>query len=48
MTEINIALNKKANQLAHHLQSLSVKPEELVGIYIERSLEMVTGLLGIL
>ncbi|NET13338.1 MAG: amino acid adenylation domain-containing protein, partial [Okeania sp. SIO1H6] len=41
-------LNAKANQLAHYLQSLGVKPETLVGICVERSLEMVVGLLGIL
>jgi len=41
-------LNAKANQLAHHLQSLGVGPEGLVGICVERSLEMVVGLLGIL
>ncbi|KST65076.1 non-ribosomal peptide synthetase [Mastigocoleus testarum] len=41
-------LNQRANQLAHHLQSLSVKPEVLVGICVERSIEMVVGLLGIL
>ncbi|NEO64229.1 MAG: AMP-binding protein, partial [Moorea sp. SIO4G2] len=41
-------LNQKANQLAHHLQSLGVGPEVLVGICVERSLEMVMGLLGIL
>jgi len=41
-------LNAKANQLAHYLQTLGVKPEVLVGIYIERSVEMVMGLLGIL
>jgi len=41
-------LNCRANQLAHHLQSLGVKPEVLVGICVERSLEMVIGLLGIL
>ncbi|MBD2418345.1 AMP-binding protein, partial [Anabaena cylindrica FACHB-243] len=41
-------LNTKANQLAHYLQKLGVKPETLVGICIERSLEMVVGLLGIL
>ncbi|BAZ33597.1 amino acid adenylation domain-containing protein (plasmid) [Cylindrospermum sp. NIES-4074] len=41
-------LNQKANQLAHHLQTLGVKPEFLVGICVERSLEMVVGLLGIL
>ncbi|NEP86223.1 MAG: amino acid adenylation domain-containing protein [Okeania sp. SIO2C2] len=41
-------LNCQANQLAHYLQSLGVKPEVLVGICVERSLEMVIGLLGIL
>ncbi|MFS0516453.1 amino acid adenylation domain-containing protein [Nostoc sp. UIC 10607] len=41
-------LNQRANQLAHHLQKLGVGPEVLVGICIERSLEMVVGLLGIL
>ncbi|EDN67484.1 non-ribosomal peptide synthetase [Beggiatoa sp. PS] len=42
------ALNTKANQLARHLQQLAVKAEVLVGICLERSLEMVIGLLGIL
>ncbi|MCU7244372.1 MAG: amino acid adenylation domain-containing protein [Microcystis aeruginosa WS75] len=41
-------LNEKANQLGHYLQKLGVKPEELVGIYLERSLEMVVGLLAVL
>ncbi|MEG3918021.1 amino acid adenylation domain-containing protein [Microcoleus sp. T3_A4] len=41
-------LNAKANQLAHHLQGLGVKPETLVGICVERSLEMIVGILGIL
>ncbi|MDJ0897246.1 MAG: amino acid adenylation domain-containing protein [Xenococcus sp. MO_188.B8] len=41
-------LNRRANQLAHYLQSLGVGPEVLVGICLERSLEMVVGLLGIL
>lgn len=41
-------LNGRANQLAHHLRSLGVGPEVLVGICLERSLEMVVGLLGIL
>jgi len=41
-------LNLKANQLAHHLQQLGVKPDVLVGICLERSVEMVIGLLGIL
>ncbi|MDF5721980.1 MAG: amino acid adenylation domain-containing protein [Rhizonema sp. PD37] len=41
-------LNQCANQLAHHLQILGVKPEVFVGIYLERSLEMVVSLLGVL
>lgn len=41
-------LNQKANQLAHHLRTLGVTPETLVGVCIERSLEMVIALLGIL
>ena len=40
-------LNRKANQLAHYLQQLGVGPEVLVGIYVERSLEMIVGILGI-
>ena len=41
-------LNARANQLAHYLQKLGVEPDVLVGICIERSLEMIVGLLGIL
>jgi aspartate racemase len=41
-------LNARANQLAHYLQVLGVGPEVLVGICVERSLEMLVGLLGIL
>ncbi|WP_414582892.1 SDR family NAD(P)-dependent oxidoreductase [Scytonema sp. PCC 10023] len=41
-------LNSKANKIAHYLQTLGVRPEDIVGIYVERSLEMVIGLLGIL
>jgi amino acid adenylation domain-containing protein len=41
-------LNARANQLAHYLQGLGVGPEVLVGICVERSLEMVVGLLAIL
>ena len=41
-------LNARSNQLAHHLQSLGVGPEILVGLCVDRSLEMVVGLLGLL
>ena len=41
-------LNQRANQLAHHLQHQGVGSEVLVGICVDRSLEMVVGLLGIL
>ena len=41
-------LNQKANQLAHYLQKIGVKTETLVGICVERSFDMVIGLLGIL
>jgi amino acid adenylation domain-containing protein len=41
-------LNCRANQLAHYLQSLGVVADQLVAICVERSLEMIVGLLGIL
>ena len=41
-------LNQRANQLAHYLQTLGVGPNVLVGLCVERSLDMVVGLLGIL
>ncbi|MEH2382478.1 MAG: amino acid adenylation domain-containing protein [Nostoc sp.] len=41
-------LNERANQLAHYLRSLGVGAEVLVGICVERSLDMIVGLLGIL
>jgi amino acid adenylation domain-containing protein len=41
-------LNNRANQLAHYLQSLGVKADSLVGIFVERSLDMIIGILGIL
>ena len=40
-------LNERANQVAHHLRSLGVETESLVGISTERSFELVIGLLGI-
>ncbi len=41
-------LNTRANQLAHRLRRAGVKPGTAVAICVERSLEMVTGLLGVL
>ena len=41
-------LDAKANQLAHYLQAQGVMAGQLVGIAVERSLEMVVGILGIL
>ncbi|MEA2175560.1 MAG: hypothetical protein QOD00_3152, partial [Blastocatellia bacterium] len=41
-------LNARANRLAHYLRGLGVGPETLVGICVERSLEMLTGVLAIL
>jgi len=41
-------LNEQANQLAHKLLELGVGPDQLVGICVERSLEMLVGLLAVL
>jgi len=41
-------LNARANQLAHYLRRIGIGPETLVGICLERSMELVIGLLGIL
>jgi amino acid adenylation domain-containing protein len=41
-------LNTRANQLAHYLQRLGVGPESLVALCVERSIEMIVGLLGVL
>ncbi|GAK56424.1 non-ribosomal peptide synthase [Candidatus Vecturithrix granuli] len=41
-------LNCRANQLAHYLQKLGVEPEVLVGLCLDRSLEMIIGILGVL
>jgi len=41
-------LNQQANQLAQYLQQRGVGPETMVGLCVERSLEMVVGLMGIL
>ena len=41
-------LNCRANQVAHHLRSVGEGPDRLVGLCVERSLDTVVGLLGIL
>ncbi|NJN10936.1 MAG: amino acid adenylation domain-containing protein, partial [Richelia sp. RM1_1_1] len=41
-------LNSRANQLAHYLQQQGVKSDTVVGICMERSLEMLVGLLAII
>jgi amino acid adenylation domain-containing protein len=41
-------LNERANQVARYLRKLGVGPEVLVGIFLDRSIEMLVGLLGIL
>ncbi len=41
-------LDERSNQVAQHLRSLGVGPEVLVGLCVERSAEMVVGLLGVL
>ena len=41
-------LNERSNRLAHHLRDRGVGPDVLVGMCIERSIEMIVGFLGIL
>ncbi|WP_103623608.1 non-ribosomal peptide synthetase, partial [Bacillus thuringiensis] len=41
-------LNEKVNQLAFYLQKRNIGPESMVGVYIERSLEMIVSILGII
>ncbi|MEH2405962.1 amino acid adenylation domain-containing protein [Nostoc sp.] len=41
-------LNQRANKIAHYLQKQGVAPEVLVGLCVERSLDMIVGLLAIL
>src|SRR5439155_388456 len=41
-------LNQRANQLAHYLRARGVGPDMLVGICIERSIEMIIAILGVL
>ena len=41
-------LNRRANQLGHYLRRLGVGPEALVALVLERSVEMVVAVLGVL
>ncbi|MES2299305.1 MAG: amino acid adenylation domain-containing protein [Pseudomonadota bacterium] len=41
-------LNRRANQLAHHLRALGMKPDDRVGICLERGIDMVVAMLAIL
>ncbi|MEG4227994.1 amino acid adenylation domain-containing protein [Microcoleus sp. N9_B2] len=41
-------LNNRANQLAHYLLSLGVKPDAIVGVYMDRSLDAIVAILGVL
>ncbi|HZE68262.1 MAG TPA: amino acid adenylation domain-containing protein [Pyrinomonadaceae bacterium] len=43
-----VELDRRANQLAHYLRKLGVGPDDIVGLCVERSPEMLVGLLGIL
>ena len=42
------ALNERANALAHFLRQQAVKPETLVGLYLDRSINMIVSILAIL
>ena len=41
-------MNERANQLAHYLRTRGVGPEVQVGICLERSIDLVVGMLGVL
>ena len=41
-------LETRANQLGHHLQSLGVGPDVIVGLYLGRTLDMIVGVLGVM
>ncbi|MCP4417213.1 MAG: amino acid adenylation domain-containing protein, partial [Chloroflexi bacterium] len=41
-------LNERANQLAHHLQTQGIQPDDLVALYLERSLHTVIAILAVL
>lgn len=41
-------LDRRSNQLANYLQTLGVKPGVMVGVFVERSLDMIVALLGVM
>ncbi|PFX35092.1 hypothetical protein COL31_30940, partial [Bacillus pseudomycoides] len=41
-------LNQDSNGLARYIRSFARKPDTIIGLYVDRSIEMVVGLLGIL
>lgn len=43
-----LELNRRANQLARYLLSKGIKQQDCIGLCVERSLEMVVGIMGIL
>src|SRR5580658_1128454 len=43
-----IQLNERANQLAHFLKDQGIGPEKIVGVYLDRSIEMLVSFLAIL
>lgn len=43
-----LELNERANRLAHYLRGIKVIPNQTVGLYMERSVDIIVGLLGIL
>ncbi len=48
-TELTYAeLNRRANQVAHFLREAGVGPESIVGLYLERGIDLLVGLLGII
>jgi len=41
-------LNQKANQVAHYLLSKNVQPDQLVGVLLDRSIDMIVAMMGVL
>lgn len=41
-------LNRRANKLAHHLRALGIGPDVPVGLFLDRTTEMIIGMLGVL